>query len=349
MALFAKDHMLGTIEASSQSDAFEALAAAAVRLGVATDQAAVVADYKERELEATTGFGGGIAIPHSKTDNVSGATLLFARLSQPVEWNSLDGAPVSSGSGTFGGPENWNTKYGDPSYIPDDWDAWISQIAQQVESDGETYEYPYDGSYTNYIPWEERADHATSVDKALYLTYTTYQELLSSGYNCYAVTAGTSSAATNPWGPSFMEYLAGGESFDIQQIQNDIYYLLDKGSTVVDVIGSGTYDDGTPYDFSFVDDASRLRLTVGEEGLTAQKMNDTQGATSAYSFGELRDGKYDYELYYYDGSDGSEERFEWKINVPVSNFAPVQLTYTVRLNGPRSDEGVYGTYDANGT
>lgn len=52
---------------------------------------------------------------------------------------------------------------------------------------------------------------------------------------------------------------------------------------------------------------------------------------------------------WYDDSDGSDERFEWKINVPVSNFAPVQLTYTVRLNGPRSDEGVYGTYDANGT
>lgn len=49
MALFAKDHMLGTIEVSSQSDAFEALAAAAVRLGAATDQAAVVADYKERD------------------------------------------------------------------------------------------------------------------------------------------------------------------------------------------------------------------------------------------------------------------------------------------------------------
>ena len=96
MALFAKDHMLGTIEASSQSDAFEALAAAAVRLGAATDQAAVVADYKEREIEGTTGFGGGIAIPHSKTDNVSDATLLFARLSQPVEWNSLDGEPVDT-------------------------------------------------------------------------------------------------------------------------------------------------------------------------------------------------------------------------------------------------------------
>lgn len=96
MALFAKDHMLGTIEASSQTEAFEALAAAAAGLGVASNPAAVVADYEDREREATTGFGGGVAIPHSKTDNVTDATLLFARLREPVEWNALDGAPVST-------------------------------------------------------------------------------------------------------------------------------------------------------------------------------------------------------------------------------------------------------------
>lgn len=96
MELFARDHMLGTIEAASQEEAFQALAAAAVRLGVATDEAAIVADYQERELEATTGFGGGVAIPHAKTDNVTDATLLFARLSQPVEWHALDDAPVST-------------------------------------------------------------------------------------------------------------------------------------------------------------------------------------------------------------------------------------------------------------
>lgn len=96
MELFAKDHMLGTIEAATQEEAFRALAAAAVRLGVATDEAAIVADYQEREQEATTGFGGGVAIPHSKTDNVTDATLLFARLSQPVEWYALDDAPVST-------------------------------------------------------------------------------------------------------------------------------------------------------------------------------------------------------------------------------------------------------------
>lgn len=96
MELFARDHMLGTIEAASQEEAFQALAAAAVRLGVAADEAAIVADYQERELEATTGFGGGVAIPHAKTDNVTDATLLFARLSQPVEWHALDDAPVST-------------------------------------------------------------------------------------------------------------------------------------------------------------------------------------------------------------------------------------------------------------
>lgn len=96
MELFARNHVLGTVEASAQEDVFSALANKAVELGVAKDAAAIVADYEERECEATTGFGGGVAIPHSKTDNVSDATLLFARLSQPVEWQALDGAPVST-------------------------------------------------------------------------------------------------------------------------------------------------------------------------------------------------------------------------------------------------------------
>lgn len=96
MELFAQDHMLGTIEVTGQDDVFAALAAKAVELGVASDAAAVAADYRAREAEATTGFGGGVAIPHSKTDNVTDATLLFARLSQPVEWHALDDAPVST-------------------------------------------------------------------------------------------------------------------------------------------------------------------------------------------------------------------------------------------------------------
>lgn len=96
MGLFARDHVLGLVDADDQDGVFEALSAAAVRLGVADDPAALVSDFRERELEATTGFGGGVAIPHSKTDNVREATLLFARLSHPVEWKALDDEPVDT-------------------------------------------------------------------------------------------------------------------------------------------------------------------------------------------------------------------------------------------------------------
>lgn len=96
MELFAQDHVLGVIDAATQEDVFQALANKAVELGVATDASAVAADYAAREAEASTGFGGGVAIPHSKTNNVTDATLLFARLSTPVEWKALDDAPVST-------------------------------------------------------------------------------------------------------------------------------------------------------------------------------------------------------------------------------------------------------------
>ena len=62
--------------------------------------------------------------------------------------------------------------------------------------------------------------------------------------------------------------------------------------------------------------------------------------TSAYGFGAKSDGTnrtYQFVLNYYEkGEDGqSDECFVWEINVPVSNFAPVQLTYTVQLTNRR--------------
>ena len=48
------------------------------------------------------------------------------------------------------------------------------------------------------------------------------------------------------------------------------------------------------------------------------------------------------------GNGKGTEHFVWEINVPVSNFAPVQLTYTVKLVNPKTTEGTYGVYDKNG-
>lgn len=96
MALFDETHMLGTISASSQDEVFQALATRAVELGSAADATAVIADLKDREGESSTGFGGGIAIPHAKTASITVPTVLFGHTETPVEWDALDGKPVST-------------------------------------------------------------------------------------------------------------------------------------------------------------------------------------------------------------------------------------------------------------
>ena len=42
------------------------------------------------------------------------------------------------------------------------------------------------------------------------------------------------------------------------------------------------------------------------------------------------------------------DAFVWTINEHVSNFAPVQLTYTVKLTKPETDPGTYGVEDLKG-
>lgn len=253
-------------------------------------------------------------------------------------------------------PDNWSTKYGSDSSVPADWGEWLTTIGEQIDQDGTQYEAAYQGDYKgtgNYIAYEDRDDHVMAVDKALYETYQVYQEMASK-YNCYAVLAEVNTKTEYVWAKSFMNYLAGGETWSFEDIEKDILYLLDAGSSVVDIIGYGTDNDGNVYDFDFVDDLESLTLTVGGVEQTKEIMADPQFTdpyvTSAYGFGMGESTAYAYELYYYaNGRDGaSDECFVWKINVPVSNFAPVQLTYGVRLTNPQAESGTYGTYDATG-
>ena len=57
--------------------------------------APVVAErLTERERLGSTGFGGGIAIPHGKIEGLEHIVAVFARLAQPVEFEAVDGLPV---------------------------------------------------------------------------------------------------------------------------------------------------------------------------------------------------------------------------------------------------------------
>ena len=49
----------------------------------------------QRERLGSTGIGNGIAIPHGKLANVERIFGVFARIEKPIDFESLDGAPVA--------------------------------------------------------------------------------------------------------------------------------------------------------------------------------------------------------------------------------------------------------------
>lgn len=282
----------------------------------------------------------------------------------------------TDGSDAFAGPDNWSTKYGSND-APNNWKTWLEGISTLIQTDEDIYELPYAQTAsglqkTKWLPYTEKMNHATAVDKALYLTNETYQSAKTAGYHCYAMEAEGTAGTAFPWGPSFMNYLAGGKEVSFEDIHNDIYYLLSEGSTVEDVIGYGTDNRGNAYNFDFVNDISKLTLKVGTETLEATDLSldlsyDDANETARYGFAPNRvqittdtdqsnipeqdPYSYGYVLHYYqNGKNGkSDECFVWDINVPVSKFAPVSLTYQVKLTNAQTSSGTYGTYDKNGS
>jgi PTS system nitrogen regulatory IIA component len=65
---------------------------AAGRLNV--DPGEILSSVTERERLGSTGFGHGVAIPHGKIEGLSRIYCLFVRLSDPVDYKSIDGQRV---------------------------------------------------------------------------------------------------------------------------------------------------------------------------------------------------------------------------------------------------------------
>ncbi|MGH7443635.1 MAG: PTS sugar transporter subunit IIA, partial [Longimicrobiales bacterium] len=59
------------------------------------DQEDVLRAVREREAVLSTGIGHGVAIPHGKSAAVSELRMAAGRVSDPVEFDALDGQPVS--------------------------------------------------------------------------------------------------------------------------------------------------------------------------------------------------------------------------------------------------------------
>lgn len=65
---------------------------AAARLSF--DPSKIADSIAERERLGSTGFGGGVAIPHGKLDGLDRVYALVARLATPVDYKAIDGARV---------------------------------------------------------------------------------------------------------------------------------------------------------------------------------------------------------------------------------------------------------------
>ena len=85
--LVSLDASLGT----TKDDVIAALARLVAAAGRSDDASGLADDAYAREAKSATGMAGGLAIPHCRSEHVSESTLVFARLSPPIDFGAKDG------------------------------------------------------------------------------------------------------------------------------------------------------------------------------------------------------------------------------------------------------------------
>ncbi|MDY5587230.1 MAG: S-layer homology domain-containing protein [Oscillospiraceae bacterium] len=216
-------------------------------------------------------------------------------------------------------------------------EAWMADITYRIgitDNDSENYDYEYTGQAAPEAQQMSSLDCVSNVEKALYLTKQVYTAAQEKGYKCYSVLA----KDTYKFGTDFMNMLAGGKTVSFDSIKNDILYAVGAGSYVVDKIG----DD-------FTLDENTLRVKVGEDQyLDSIKLGADENGNWVQYFGDaatqLSENNYRFKVEY----NAADKTLTWTFNENVSNFAPVQLTYTLKLTTPATNPGTYGQLDLDG-
>jgi PTS system nitrogen regulatory IIA component len=93
--LTGPDAVLACVKASGKKALLAELAAKAATL-FKLDERRLFDRLLERERLGSTGIGGGIAIPHGRMAALTKPIGLFARLGNPVDFDSIDERPVDT-------------------------------------------------------------------------------------------------------------------------------------------------------------------------------------------------------------------------------------------------------------
>lgn len=215
------------------------------------------------------------------------------------------------------------------------WHKYLKDVKarnETVNSEGHTGDYydyhcDYDLNFNQGKPSPDFKTQpneprtASNRDMAFYYANEAWNNIKDSGYHAYSIATedGLAGAGNADDSHCFMNYLNDGASLDFNAIKKEIIYAVGAGSKVEDKMGS---------EFDLV--PGTFQLTVGGKALTCVQNGNK------YSFGD--DVKSDRFVINYNEVDDS---FTWTINENVSNFAPVQLSYKVKLMNSSTMAGTY--------
>ncbi len=96
------------LEARDKEHLLQQMVELLVQSGRATASQLILEALLTRERVMSTGIGGGIALPHARTDETSALVLAFARPREPLDFQALDSRPVDLVCMLLGpkGPDN---------------------------------------------------------------------------------------------------------------------------------------------------------------------------------------------------------------------------------------------------
>jgi fructose-specific phosphotransferase system IIA component len=83
------------LAASQKTDAITELVNLLAANGEISDPKKVIESVLDRESTRTTGIGNGLAIPHGKTQGTKDLVMAIGKPSQPIDFQSIDGKPVT--------------------------------------------------------------------------------------------------------------------------------------------------------------------------------------------------------------------------------------------------------------
>lgn len=82
------------LESIDKEECMEEMVDMLIRAGRISDRAGALAALQQREAQATTGIGKGIALPHGKHASIPALVAAIGTSARGIEFDSVDGDPV---------------------------------------------------------------------------------------------------------------------------------------------------------------------------------------------------------------------------------------------------------------